>query len=185
MCLCRVAFECCQGSVYLIPRDPRLIVLLVIFLQVSGMWVVNIDHVIMDFDMKTINKTKEPSETPSGHVLASRCDLVSSRTTTAYKVRYVQFITLLSCVWQVLCADRLIYIHQINFVSFWSQFIPSLINVPMGVVSNLFWVTGLHLRNLRSVLENKEWQKEAVHSLHWSGRGTNFPLHVAGSGGSY
>lgn len=38
--LCRVAFECCQGSVYLLPRDPRSIVLLVIFLQVSGMWVV-------------------------------------------------------------------------------------------------------------------------------------------------
>lgn len=71
---------------YLIPRDPCLIVLLVISLQVSGMWVVNIDHVIMDFDMKTINKTKEPSETTSGHVLASHCNLVSSRSTTTYKV---------------------------------------------------------------------------------------------------
>lgn len=87
---------------YLIPRDPRLIVLLVIFLQVSGMWVVNIDHVIMDFDMKTINKTKEPSETPSGHVLASRCDLVSSRTTTAYKVCTIHNFVIM-CMTSTLC----------------------------------------------------------------------------------
>lgn len=85
---------------YLIPRDPRLIVLLVIFLQVSGMWVVNIDHVIMDFDMKTINKTKEPSETTSGHVLASHRNLVSSRTT--YKVCTVHKFVIM-CMRSTLC----------------------------------------------------------------------------------
>lgn len=53
------------GSVYLIPRDPRLIVLLVIFLQVSACGC-DIDHVIMDFDMKKINKTKEPQKLPVG-----------------------------------------------------------------------------------------------------------------------
>ncbi|KAI5937298.1 Kinesin-like protein KIF17 [Manis javanica] len=45
----------------------------------------DIDHVIMDFDMKQINKTKEPSETTNGHVLASHCNLVSSKCTT-YKM---------------------------------------------------------------------------------------------------
>lgn len=87
---------------YLIPGDPCLIVLLVIFLQVSGMWVVNIDHVIMDFDMKTIHKTKEPSETTSGHVLASHCNLVSSRSTTAYKVCTVHNFVIM-CMRSTLC----------------------------------------------------------------------------------
>lgn len=62
-------------------RDPCLIVLLVIFLPSEWHVGCDIDHVIMDFDMKKINKTKEPSETTSGHVLASHCNLVSSSST--------------------------------------------------------------------------------------------------------
>lgn len=61
----------------------------------------DIDHVIMDFDMKQINKTKEPSETTNGHVLASHCNLVSSKCTT-YKVCTVHKFVIM-CMRSTLC----------------------------------------------------------------------------------
>lgn len=67
----------------------------------------DIDHVIMDFDMKHINKTKEPSETTSGHVLASHCNLVSSRS-TMYNICTVHKFVIL-CMRSSLCWSPYLY----------------------------------------------------------------------------
>lgn len=61
----------------------------------------DIDYVIMDFDMKKINKIKEFLEIISGYVLVSYCNFVFSRS-IMYKVCIVYKFVIM-CMRSTLC----------------------------------------------------------------------------------